>query len=69
MFSIRRAPGKLKYLAGTESGMGVWIGDVLPDVPGPCFDVHLVYADALRQAKRVAAFRDFLVRSARDWKY
>src|SRR5262249_49843547 len=31
---------------------------VLPDVPGPCFDVHLVYADALRQAKRVAAFRD-----------
>jgi DNA-binding transcriptional LysR family regulator len=42
---------------------------VLPDTPGPCFDVHLVYADALRQAKRVAAFRDFLVRSARDWKY
>jgi DNA-binding transcriptional LysR family regulator len=42
---------------------------VLPDVPGPSFDVHLVYADALRQAKRVAAFRDFLVRSAKDWKY
>ena len=35
---------------------------VLPDVPGPSFDVHLVYADALRQSKRVAAFRDFLVR-------
>jgi UDPglucose--hexose-1-phosphate uridylyltransferase len=31
LFSIRRAPGKLKYLAGTESGMGVWIGDVLPE--------------------------------------
>jgi DNA-binding transcriptional LysR family regulator len=42
---------------------------LLPDVPGPCFDVHLVYADALRQAKRVAAFRDFLVRAAKDWKY
>ena len=42
---------------------------VLPDIPGPCFDVHLVYADALRQAKRVAAFRDFLVRSSRDWRY
>ena len=42
---------------------------VLPDVPGPSFDVHLVYADALRQAKRVAAFRDFLVRSAKDWCY
>jgi DNA-binding transcriptional LysR family regulator len=42
---------------------------VLPDVPGPSFDVHLVYADALRQAKRVAAFRDFLVREAKDWHY
>jgi hypothetical protein len=31
--------------------------------------VHLVYADALRQSKRVAAFRDFLVRSSRDWKF
>jgi len=42
---------------------------VLPDVPGPSFDVHLVYADALRQSKRVAAFRDFLVREAKDWRY
>jgi len=42
---------------------------VLPDVPAPCFDVHLVYADALRQSKRVAAFRDFLVREAKDWRY
>ncbi len=31
VFSIRRAPGKLKYLAGTESGMGVWISDVMPE--------------------------------------
>ena len=31
VFSIRRAPGKLKYLAGSESGMGVWINDVLPE--------------------------------------
>ncbi len=29
--SVRRAPGKLKYLAGTESGMGVWINDVVPE--------------------------------------
>lgn len=42
---------------------------VLPDVPGPSFDVHLVYADALRQSKRVAAFRDFLVRASKDWRY
>ena len=42
---------------------------ILPDVPGPSFDVHLVYADSLRQSKRVAAFRDFLVREAKDWHY
>jgi UDPglucose--hexose-1-phosphate uridylyltransferase len=31
LFSVRRAPGKLKYLAGTESGMGVWINDIVPE--------------------------------------
>jgi hypothetical protein len=31
VFSIRRVPGKLKYLAGTESGMGVWINDITPE--------------------------------------
>jgi UDPglucose--hexose-1-phosphate uridylyltransferase len=31
VLSVRRAPGKLKYLAGTESGTGVWINDILPE--------------------------------------
>ncbi len=31
IFSIRRAPGKLKYLAGSESGAGVWINDIAPE--------------------------------------
>jgi len=31
VMAVRRAPGKLKYQAGTESGMGVWIGDVTPE--------------------------------------
>jgi UDPglucose--hexose-1-phosphate uridylyltransferase len=31
LFSIRRAPGKLKYLAGSESGMGVFVNDVRPE--------------------------------------
>lgn len=31
LFSIRRAPGKLKYVAGSESAMGVWINDVRPE--------------------------------------
>jgi UDPglucose--hexose-1-phosphate uridylyltransferase len=31
VFSIRRAAGKLKYLAGSESGAEVWINDVSPE--------------------------------------
>ncbi|WP_020576942.1 galactose-1-phosphate uridylyltransferase [Actinopolymorpha alba] len=31
VFSIRRAANKLKYLAGSESAMGVWINDVRPE--------------------------------------
>jgi len=31
IFSIRRAPGKLKYLAGSESAMGAFVNDVPPE--------------------------------------
>lgn len=31
LFSIRRADNKLKYLAGSESGMGVFINDIPPE--------------------------------------
>ena len=31
MFTIRRANGKLKYLAGSESGAAVWVNDVTPE--------------------------------------
>ncbi|MFG3418364.1 galactose-1-phosphate uridylyltransferase [Micromonospora sp. NPDC047730] len=31
LFSIRRARDKLKYLAGSESGMGVFINDIAPE--------------------------------------
>lgn len=31
LFSVKRAAGKLKYLAGSESGMGVFINDVSPE--------------------------------------
>jgi DNA-binding transcriptional LysR family regulator len=68
-------------LQATEAGAGVSalpdyvtaqrpdLVRILPEVEGPTFDVHLVYCDALRQSKRVAAFRDFLVRAAKEWKY
>lgn len=31
LFSVRRGEGRLKYLAGSESGMGAFVGDVLPE--------------------------------------
>ncbi len=31
LFSIRRAAGKLKYLAGSESGMSVFVSDTTPE--------------------------------------
>ena len=31
LFSVRRAPDKIKYLAGSESGMAAWINDVTPE--------------------------------------
>jgi UDPglucose--hexose-1-phosphate uridylyltransferase len=31
LFSVRRAAGKLKYLAGSEAGMGVWLNDTSPE--------------------------------------
>ncbi|MQY16744.1 Galactose-1-phosphate uridylyltransferase [Streptomyces sp. RB5] len=31
LFTIRRSPGKLKFLAGSESGMDVFINDVPPE--------------------------------------
>ena len=31
VLSVRRAAEKLKYLAGTESGMGVWVNDIVPE--------------------------------------
>lgn len=53
------------YVAAERKGLV----RLLPEVEGPTFDVHLAYCDALRQSKRVAAFRDFLVREAKEWKY
>ena len=29
--SVLRAPGKLKYLAGSETGMGAWVNDTTPE--------------------------------------
>jgi len=31
IMSVLRAPGRLKYLAGSESGVGAWVNDVAPE--------------------------------------
>jgi hypothetical protein len=31
VFTVRRAPGRLTYLAGTESGMGAFMQDIAPE--------------------------------------
>lgn len=79
--SIIRINNMTGILQAVEAGLGIGLVPdylaaehpnlvpVLAEVPGPAFDVHLVYADALRQSKRVAAFRDFLVKGSKDWQY
>ena len=79
--SIIRINNMTGILQAVEAGLGIGVVPdyiaadhpnlvpVLPDVPSISYDVHLVYADALRQSKRVAAFRDFLVKGSKDWQY
>jgi UDPglucose--hexose-1-phosphate uridylyltransferase len=46
LFSIRRAPGKLKHLAGSESGMGAWVADSRPEAIAERLTAALAEADA-----------------------
>ena len=52
LFSFRRAPGKLKYLAGSESGMGAFITDTVPE------DVAEQLRSVLRTGRRAGATGD-----------
>lgn len=42
---------------------------VMPNIDGPSFDTYLVYPEELRNTKRLAVFRDFLLRKVADWRY
>ncbi len=42
---------------------------VMPEAEAPSFDTYFVYAESLRQSKRIAVFRDFMVEQARLWTY
>lgn len=39
---------------------------VLPDVSGPRIDAYFVYAEELRHSKRIAVFRDFLIKKVAE---
>ncbi len=42
---------------------------IMTDVPAPTFDAYLVYPEELRHTKRLAVFRDFLLRMVADWRF
>lgn len=44
--SPRRAADKLKYLAGSESAMGAWIGDIVPETGAELLRAAIARADA-----------------------
>jgi UDPglucose--hexose-1-phosphate uridylyltransferase len=44
--SPRRSKNKLKYLAGSESAMGAWIGDVVPEMAAAAIRDAIARADA-----------------------
>ncbi len=31
LFSLRKAPGRLQHLAGSESAVGAWVNDAVPE--------------------------------------
>lgn len=42
---------------------------VLTELTPPSFDAYFVYPEELRHSKRIAVFRDFLVRKVADWRF
>jgi len=42
---------------------------VLPDLEGPQIDTYFVYSEELRSTKRIAVFRDFLLRKVAESKF
>jgi UDPglucose--hexose-1-phosphate uridylyltransferase len=55
LFSVRRAPGKLKYLAGSEAAMGVWVNDVVPEDAAALLRAALQSSRAPSEAAQIQA--------------
>ncbi len=68
-------------LRAVESGVGIAalpdylardnprLVQVLTDVEGPSFVTYFVYPEELRDSKRIAVFRDFLLRQVAAWNF
>ena len=42
---------------------------IMQDVPGPAFDAYFAYPEELREAQRIAGFRDFLLSEVANWSH
>lgn len=68
-------------LMAVESGLGIAalpdytvqsnprVVQVIPEISGPSFDAYFVYPDELRDLKKIAAFRDFLLAKVSAWRF
>lgn len=45
------------------------ISQVLPELEGPTYEAYFVYPEELRHSKRIAVFRDFLIRKVADSQF
>lgn len=45
------------------------IVQVLPELEGPSYEAYFVYPEELRNSKRIAVFRDFLIRKVSDSQF
>ena len=42
---------------------------ILPDIEGPTYEVHMVYHENLRGSLKIVAFRDFLQKKIKQWRF
>ena len=52
------------YIVGDSNLVRIDLGIETPE-----FDTYFVYPEELRQSKRIAVFRDFIVARAKEWKH
>ncbi|MBY0431560.1 MAG: LysR family transcriptional regulator [Rhodospirillales bacterium] len=76
--SILKVNNVYGILRAVQSGLGIAalpdylsreasnLVEILPELKGPGFEAYFVYPEELRHSKRIAVFRDFLVRKIGD---